>query len=101
MELASASQDVLNSTSNLSADMFNFEARKVHDLKNCLNDLIYAQLKYHAKSLEILTAAHAILLEGNFDNDLEEVQEILDLKISETDTLVSPDEDSARTPKAA
>lgn len=53
IELSSASQDVTNFSNTLSADMINFEQRRLLDMKSCMHEFLFSSMAYHAKCVLI------------------------------------------------
>lgn len=50
-----------------------FERRKLQQLKTLLSDFVMIELKFHAKSVELLTVAHQQIQDINDKADLEVV----------------------------
>ncbi|KAJ3346974.1 hypothetical protein HDU83_002528 [Entophlyctis luteolus] len=58
LELAGAAQQVAQATESLIQNTEKFEAKKREDIKAILSELLWSEIKYHAKVLEILSAHH-------------------------------------------
>ncbi|KAI8900309.1 hypothetical protein BC833DRAFT_582273 [Globomyces pollinis-pini] len=61
LELADATGMVTLSTDTLQESIYAFEERKHNDIKNCVKEMIYSEMIYHAKSLEVLTKAFEVI----------------------------------------
>ncbi|KAL2917492.1 hypothetical protein HK105_202773 [Polyrhizophydium stewartii] len=77
MELAGAAQTVRNSTIVLHDSVIDFERRRRNDLKRALSELIWTEMAMHARALELLTEAHQVVNDTNFEAEIEKVQLIL------------------------
>jgi hypothetical protein len=61
MELAEATGQVSSCTEVLQDAIYRFDDQRREDLKRALDELIYAELRFHAQALEILTDASKII----------------------------------------
>ncbi|KAH9257159.1 hypothetical protein BASA81_004709 [Batrachochytrium salamandrivorans] len=77
MELAGATQAVVGSTTALHTSVLTFEQRRREDLKSALSEIMWSEIQFHARSLELLTDAHNILHTANFEKDLEKIRIML------------------------
>ncbi|KAI8846209.1 FAM92 protein-domain-containing protein [Chytridium lagenaria] len=69
MELITATHDVSEATEHLMESVRKFEDQKRLDMKASLSELIWSEISYHARSLEILSKYHQILGDIDFEND--------------------------------
>ncbi|KAJ3043626.1 hypothetical protein HK097_001700 [Rhizophlyctis rosea] len=71
MELAGASHEVQRATAGLVDSVQRFESKKRADIQSCLGEMIWSEIQYHSRALEILTNAHQLLYETDLEADLE------------------------------
>ncbi|XJO77857.1 hypothetical protein BDV3_002384 [Batrachochytrium dendrobatidis] len=71
MDLAGASRAAMNSTTTLHDSVLTFEQRRRNDLKNVLSEIVWSEMQFHAKSLELLTEAHQVIHATSFDKDIQ------------------------------
>lgn len=75
IELSGANHEAMTSTVALAETVERFEMKKISDLKCALQELVYSQMLYSAKSLEILSDIMGLINSTDFDLDLDEVCE--------------------------
>lgn len=61
MELAEATGQVSSCTEVLQDAIYRFDDHKREDLKRALDELIFAEMRFHAQALEILTDASKVV----------------------------------------
>ncbi|KAI8808341.1 FAM92 protein-domain-containing protein [Cladochytrium replicatum] len=92
LELEGATQEVRTATKALVESVQRFEARKRHDLKASLTELIWSEMAFCAKSLEILTSMYQTLSTIDVEGDLQEIEDRINLAASPppSPTYMSP-----------
>ncbi|KAI9144626.1 FAM92 protein [Paraphysoderma sedebokerense] len=75
IELAGANHEANHSHVALAETVERFELKKINDIKSCLQELLYSEMVYHAKALEILTDTMAHLSSIDMEMDVEEIQQ--------------------------
>ncbi|KAJ1507934.1 hypothetical protein HMI56_007539, partial [Coelomomyces lativittatus] len=75
IELSGANHEANTSSMALAETIERFELKKIGDIKSCLQEFIYSQLQFNAKSLEVLSDLMSQVNSTDFDIDLEEVCE--------------------------
>ncbi|KAJ3216740.1 hypothetical protein HDU67_009066 [Dinochytrium kinnereticum] len=76
-ELITATHDVSEATENLMERVRRFEDQKRLDLKTSLSELIWSEISYHARSLEILSKYHGLFGDIDFQDDRNLIDEYL------------------------
>ncbi|KAJ3410485.1 hypothetical protein HDV05_003700 [Chytridiales sp. JEL 0842] len=88
MELVGATNEVAHATEALIESIRRFEAQKRLDIKHSLSEIIWSEINYHAKTLEILSKHHTMLSEVSFEEDLAEIDQ--KVMTAPTATPISP-----------
>ncbi|ORZ30419.1 FAM92 protein [Catenaria anguillulae PL171] len=73
IELSGASHEATTSSLALTDTVERFELKKVTDIKSCMQEFVYSQMQFHAKSLEIYTDLMALINSTDFDADVDDV----------------------------
>ncbi|KAI9222011.1 FAM92 protein [Blastocladiella britannica] len=73
IELSGASHEATTSSFALTETVERFQVKKVNDVKSCLQEYMYSQMQFHAKSLEIMTDLMALVNSTDFDADVDEI----------------------------
>ncbi|KAJ3295304.1 hypothetical protein HDU79_009491 [Rhizoclosmatium sp. JEL0117] len=76
MELAGATHAVTHATDRLIENAEQFEKTKRDDIKKILSELLWSEIKYHARVLEILSEHHQLLGEVEFADDIKLVEKM-------------------------
>ncbi|KAI9352704.1 hypothetical protein BDR26DRAFT_797434, partial [Obelidium mucronatum] len=69
-KMAGAAQEVAHCTTNLIDATERFEMKKRDDIKSILSELLWSEIKYHSKVLEILSEHHQKLGEVTFPGEV-------------------------------
>ncbi|RKP18302.1 hypothetical protein ROZALSC1DRAFT_29995, partial [Rozella allomycis CSF55] len=77
LELAGANQEVVHSNLALTEHVERFETQKMLDIKSILEEILYSEMVFHAKSLELYSEAKNILQAANIEEDIEYMNERL------------------------
>jgi hypothetical protein len=77
LQLAHATQDVGHSNNALLENVEKFQAKKIDDVKSILYEIIYSELQYHAKAIEILSNIQSTVFSMDLESDVYEVREKL------------------------
>ena len=70
MELVGATNEVSQATDNLLKSLRTFEIQKRNDVKTSLSEMLWSEINYHARALEILTKYHNYIGEVTFEEDI-------------------------------
>ncbi|KAJ3025661.1 UNVERIFIED_CONTAM: hypothetical protein HDU68_006881 [Siphonaria sp. JEL0065] len=92
MELAGATHEVTHCTESLIQTTEKFESKKRDDIKTILSELLWSEIKYHAKVLEILSEHHQKLADVSFPEDVKLIEKMKGFQpqSSPTRSLMSP-----------
>lgn len=72
--MQNAAQDLTHSNTSMSANVEKFYAKKIDDVKSILNEIMYSEMQYHAKALEVLSQLQGQLANTDVESDIYEVR---------------------------
>ncbi|KAI3637047.1 hypothetical protein MIR68_004753 [Amoeboaphelidium protococcarum] len=73
LEIETASQNLVHMNHALTDNVAKFHERKIADVKSILNEMIYSEMQYHAKALEVLTNLQGEIVALDFQSDLDDI----------------------------
>eukprot|EP00158_Paraphelidium_tribonemae_P001733 Partr_v1_DN24742_c0_g1_i5_m37296 len=82
LDLDNASTELSSVHTSFSANVERFQSKKTNDMRTVLFELIYSEMQYHSKSLEILSNLQNGIFAMDLDGDVAEVRDRVSQQIN-------------------
>lgn len=75
MELNNAAKDLGHVSAAFADHVESFHTKKTSDIQSALYEMIYSEMEYHAKSMEILSGLQSSICSLELEADVSEIRE--------------------------